>query len=75
MASAALSRRIEKAVGYPPLWEMSALQRREFHDALLDVDTFEDLTGKWQAAILKAEQKRPNLRIVGSDQYALRRWS
>jgi hypothetical protein len=44
MASAALSRRIEKAVGYPPLWEMSALQRREFHDALLDVDTFEDLT-------------------------------
>jgi hypothetical protein len=59
----------------PPLWEMSALRRREFHDALLDVDTFEDLTGKWQAAIPKAEQKRPNLRIVGSDQYALRRWS
>jgi hypothetical protein len=28
---------------------------REFHEALLDADTFEDLPGKWQAAILKAE--------------------
>jgi hypothetical protein len=29
-------------------------------------DTFEDLSGKWQAAILKADQNRPDLRIVGS---------
>jgi hypothetical protein len=34
--------------------------------ALLDADSFEDLSGKWQAAILKAEQNRPDLRIVGS---------
>jgi hypothetical protein len=56
MASADLSRRVEEVVGYPPLVEMSAEQRREFREALLDADDFEDLPGKWQAAILKAEQ-------------------
>ena len=66
MTSAALSRRVRKVVAYPPLCEMSDLQRREFHEALLDADSFEDLPGKWQAAILKAEENRPNLRIVGS---------
>jgi hypothetical protein len=66
MASPALSRRVRKVVAYPPLCEMSDLQRREFHEALLDADSFEDLAGKWQAAILKAEQNRPNLRIVRS---------
>jgi hypothetical protein len=30
---------------------MSAEQRREFHEALLDADSFEDLPRKWQAAI------------------------
>jgi hypothetical protein len=59
MASAELRRRVEKVVGYPPLSEMSNQQRREFHDALLEADRFEDLPGKWQAAILKAEQSRP----------------
>jgi hypothetical protein len=67
MASADLSRRVGKAVGYPPLCELSDLQRREFYEALLDADTFQDLPGKWQAAILKAEENRPKLRIVGSD--------
>jgi hypothetical protein len=62
MASADLSRRVEKVVGYPPLSEMGELQRREFHEALLDADSFEDLPGKWQAAILEAEQNRPTLR-------------
>ena len=66
MARAELSRRVGRIVGYPPLSEISDLQRREFHEALLDADTFEDLPGKRQAAILKAEQNRPNLRIVGS---------
>jgi hypothetical protein len=66
MPSVELSRRVEKVVGYPPLCEMSDLQRREFHEALLDVDTFKDLPGKWQAAILKAEQNRADLRIAGS---------
>jgi hypothetical protein len=46
--------------------EMSDLQRREFHEALLVAGTFEDLPGKWQAAILKPEENRPNLRIVRS---------
>jgi hypothetical protein len=67
MASAALSRRVAKVVGYPPLAEMSDRERREFHGALLDADSFEDLPGKCQAAILTAEQDRPDLRIVGSD--------
>jgi hypothetical protein len=30
---------------------MTELQRREFREALLDADNFEDLSGKWQAAI------------------------
>jgi hypothetical protein len=59
MASAALSRRVAKVVGYPPLAEMSDRERREFHEALLDADSFEDLPGKCQAAILTAEQDRP----------------
>ena len=48
MPSAELSRRVEKIVGYPPLSEMSNGQRREFHEALLEAATFEDLPGKWQ---------------------------
>ena len=62
MASADLSRRVEKVVGYPLLSELSDPQRREFHEALLEADSFEDLPGKWQAAILKAEENRPKLR-------------
>ena len=38
---------------------MSAVQRREFYEALLDADDFEDLPGKWQAAILRAEDNLP----------------
>ncbi len=67
MASAALSRRVGKAVGFPPLSEMSDRRRRELHEALLDADAFEDLPGKWQAAILEAEAARPELRIVSGD--------
>ena len=67
MASAELSRRAEKVVTYPPLSQLSGLQRREFHEALLDADAFEDLPGKWQAAVLEAEQARPQLRVVTSD--------
>ena len=55
------------ALPYPPLSEMIAEQRREFHEALLEANTYEDLPGKWQAAILKAEQGRPNLRVLGDD--------
>jgi hypothetical protein len=59
MASAALSRRVRKVVAYPPLCEMSDLHRREFHEALLDADGFEDLPGKWQAAILSQKRTGP----------------
>ena len=64
---ALLSRRAEKVVGYSPLAEIGTEQRREFHEALLDADTFEDLPGKWQAAILRAEQNRPSLSVIPSD--------
>ena len=64
MASAERSHRVEKVVGYPPLSGLGDLQRREFHEALLEAARFEDLPGKWQAAILTAEQNRPQLRVV-----------
>jgi hypothetical protein len=67
MASAELSRRVQKVVGYLPLSELDDVQRREFHDALLEAGTFEDLPGKWQAAILNAEQNRPIRRVITSD--------
>jgi hypothetical protein len=66
MASAELSRRVGKVVAYPPLRDMGEEQRREFHEVLLEGDTFEDLPGKWQAAILEAEQNRPELRAARS---------
>jgi hypothetical protein len=68
MASAELSRRVEKVVGFPPLSELGRLQRREFHEALLEASSFEDLPGKWQAAIREAEQNRPKLRVVRGTQ-------
>jgi hypothetical protein len=46
MASAELSRRVGKVVGYPPLVDLRDLQRREFHEALLEADSFEDLLGR-----------------------------
>ena len=67
MPSAELSRRVDKVVGYPPLSEVDEDQRREFHEALLEAESVEDLPGKWQAAIVTAEQNRPKLRLVSSD--------
>jgi hypothetical protein len=67
MSSAKLSRRVEMVVGYPPLSELGDLQRRELDEALLEAAAFEDLPGKWQAAILNAEENRPQLRVVASD--------
>jgi hypothetical protein len=48
----------------PTLSDLGDLQRRKFHETLLEATSFEDLPGKWQAAILEAEQARPELRIV-----------
>jgi hypothetical protein len=63
MASAELSRRVEKDVGFSPLCHMGDLQRREFQAPTASRTS----PGKWQAAILKSEANRPNLRIVGRD--------
>jgi hypothetical protein len=49
------------------LSEMSELPRREFQGALLDAGSFEDLPGKWQAAILQGEQNPPRLSVVAND--------
>jgi hypothetical protein len=62
MASADLSRPAERVVGYPPLSELDELQRRDFHEALLEAATFEDLA-EWQATILKVERNRPTRRL------------
>ena len=53
MASAELSRRVEKVVGYP-LCALDDRQRRDLQVALLDADSFEDLPWKWQAAVVAA---------------------
>jgi hypothetical protein len=66
MANAQLSRRVG-SVAYPPLCDMDEVQRRELHEALLEAGSFDDLPGKWQAAILKAEENRPSLRVVTGD--------
>jgi hypothetical protein len=42
MASAELSRRVGKVVGYPPTSEMDEAQRREFHEALLEAGSFKE---------------------------------
>ena len=46
---------------------MDDLQRREFYQGLLEADSFEDLPGKWQAAILESEQNRPKLPVFVRD--------
>jgi hypothetical protein len=45
MASAERSSRVGKVVAYRPLCEMWDQQGREFLEALLDADSFEDLPG------------------------------
>jgi hypothetical protein len=48
----------------PPPSQISDDQQLEFHEVLLDADSFEDLPGKWQAAIVMAERSRPKLQLV-----------
>jgi hypothetical protein len=66
MASAELSRRVEKVVGYPPLVEMDARQRWEFTRHCSTPERLRTCR-KVRAAILKAEQNRPQLRLVTRD--------
>ena len=37
------------------------------YEAMLDAERFEDLPGKWQAAVVAAEQNRPELRLMSDD--------
>ena len=46
MASPELSRRVEKVVSYTQPCDMSNSQRREFHEATLNDESFEDLPGR-----------------------------
>ncbi len=55
MASTALRAAASGRSSSTRAFEMSDLTRRKFHEAPLDADTFEDLPGEWQAAIIKAE--------------------
>lgn len=52
------------AAAIPPLVEMSAEQRREFQEALLDGDDFKDLPRTWQAAILRRSRAGRNCALV-----------
>ena len=61
------ARRYSKGVRKSGRLHGSSAASRQLGSALLDADPFEDLPGKWQAAIVKAEQKRPKLRLVTSD--------
>jgi hypothetical protein len=65
MASAELSRRVDKVVGYPPLSELDERQRREFHEALLEAATFEDLLGSGRRRSFG--QNRPGRRSLVRD--------
>jgi len=62
-----MSRRVEKVVGYPPLCDMDAAQRREFHDALLDAGAFGDLPVRWLGGGRRRGAEPARLRVVGSD--------
>jgi hypothetical protein len=47
--------------------EMDELTSTESSTSLAEAESFEDLPGKWQSAILEAEQNRPKLRVVSGD--------
>jgi hypothetical protein len=56
MPNLGLRERVEAASGTPPLSQLSAEQRAELERELAAAESFEDLRGKWQAAVLSAEQ-------------------
>lgn len=53
--SGTLAARVEAALGRPPLSEVSAAALAELDEVVALAERFEDLPGKWQAAILRAE--------------------
>jgi hypothetical protein len=52
----AFRERVEAAMTRPPLSEISAEQRAELEELLAAAEELEDLPGKWQAALVAAEQ-------------------
>lgn len=59
MAGRELERRLRRAIHRPPLSEMAEAQHDELRTFLDGAQTFEDLPGKWQAAIAAAEAAAP----------------
>jgi hypothetical protein len=51
-----LRERVEAACAKPPLSQLSEDQRAELQRELETAESFEDLRGKWQAAVLAAER-------------------
>ena len=47
--------RVEAALERPPLCEISLAARAELDELVAAAAAFEDLPGKWQAAVLRAE--------------------
>ena len=64
MASADLSRRIGKVVGYPPLSELDDVSSTRPCSRRAPSKIY---LGSGQAAILTVEENRPKLRLIGSD--------
>jgi hypothetical protein len=59
-----LRERVEAASAAPPLSELSAEQRAELQHELDAAEAFEDLRGKWQAAVLEAERSEDGLEPI-----------
>lgn len=55
MAERELERRLQGALNGPPLSQISAAQCEELLAFVEGASTFDDLPGKWQAAIAAAE--------------------
>jgi hypothetical protein len=51
--------------GLPTAQRHGSELRREFQEALIEAASFEDLPGKWQAAILESEANAPDLKAIG----------
>jgi len=65
MAPASLSERVSAALQHPPLSEISASARAELAAAVADAGELDELPGKWQAAILRAEGAEPGSHCHG----------
>ena len=58
-----LAERVAAASAWEPLSALAAPQRAELEAALDGASAFEDLPGKWQAAVLAAETARTGVSV------------